>query len=310
MRAMAIDDFGTAPALHDVPVPEPGPGEVLVRVHASSINGFDRSVVSGGVKDMMEHRFPLILGMDFAGTIESVGPGASRFAVGDRVFGVALKPVLGAGAFAEYVAVSEGFGIARVPDGLDLPVAGALGLAGTAALMAVEAVAPVAGETVLVSGAKGGAGAIATQLAAARGAEVIATARPGADADFVRGLGAAHAVDYGTDPAAAVRAIRPEGVQAILHFAGDGQRLADLLVPDGRIASAMGLRPEQLAGRPVGVTTIMAVPAPERLERLAGEAAAGRLVIPIQRTYRLEEVPQALDDFAAGTRGKLVIAID
>src|SRR5215211_9394028 len=92
VRAMAIDDFGTAPALHDVPVPEPGPGEVLVRVHASSINGFDRSVVSGGVKDMMEYQFPLILGMDFAGTIEAVGPGASRFAVGDRVFGVALKP--------------------------------------------------------------------------------------------------------------------------------------------------------------------------------------------------------------------------
>lgn len=161
MRAIAIDDFATTPTLHDLPVPEPGHGEVLVRVRASSINGFDRSVVSGGVKDMMEYRFPLILGMDFAGTIEAVGPDASRFAVDDRVFGVALKPALGAGAFAEYVAVSEGFGIARVPDGLDLPVAGALGLAGTAALMAVEAVVPEAGETVLVSGAKGGVGAVA-----------------------------------------------------------------------------------------------------------------------------------------------------
>ena len=310
MRAIAIDDFATTPALHDLPVPDPGPGEVLVRVRASSINGFDRSVVSGRVKDMMEYRFPLILGMDFAGIVEAVGPDASRFAVGDRVFGVALKPVLGAGAFAEYVVVSEGLGIARVPDGLDLPVAAALGLAGTAALMAVEAVAPEAGETVLVSGAKGGVGVIATQLAAARGAEVIATARPGADADFVRGLGADHAVDYSTDLAAAVRAIRPEGVHAILHFAGDGLQLAGLLVPGGRIASTMGLRPEQLAGRGVSVTSIMAMPAPERLERLATEAAAGRLVIPIQRTYRLEQVPQALDDFAAGTRGKLVIAID
>ena len=309
MRAIAIDDFGTTPGLHDLPVPEPGPGEVLVRVHASSINGFDRSVVSGGVKDMMEYRFPLILGMDFAGIIQAVGPDASRFAIGNRVFGVALKPVLGAGAFAEYVAVSEGFGIARVPDGLDLPVAGALGLAGTAALMAIEAVAPKAGETVLVSGAKGGVGVIATQLAAARGAEVIATARPGGDADFVRGLGAAHTVDYGADLATAVRAIRPEGVHALLHFAGDGQQLADLLVPGGRIASAMGLRPEQLAGREVSVTSIMAMPAAERLEQLAMEAA-GRLVIPIQRTYRLEQVPQALDEFAAGTRGKLAIAID
>ena len=74
MRAVAIDDFGAPPALHDLPVPSPGEGEVLVRVKASSVNGFDLAVVSGAVKSVMEYRLPITLGKDFAGTVEAVGP--------------------------------------------------------------------------------------------------------------------------------------------------------------------------------------------------------------------------------------------
>ena len=243
MRAVAIDDFGAAPALRDLPKPEPGPGEVLVRVQASSINGFDLAVAAGMLKGMMEHRFPVVLGKDFAGTVEAVGEGVVRFAVGDQVFGVVMKPELGDGAFGEHVAVGAGFGIAHIPAGLDVAVAGALGLSGTAALMSVNAVAPAAGEVVLVCGATGGVGAHAVQLAAARGAEVIATARPGEEADLVRGLGAAHTVDYTDDVPAAVRSLRADGVHAIVHLAADGLRLAELLVDGGRIASTLGLGP-------------------------------------------------------------------
>src|SRR5438094_228510 len=85
MRAVAIDDFGAAPALRELPVPQPGPGEVLVRVRASSVNGFDGSVVAGHVKGMMEYRFPVVIGKDFAGTVAALGSGVSRFNVGDRV---------------------------------------------------------------------------------------------------------------------------------------------------------------------------------------------------------------------------------
>ncbi|MBI3966261.1 MAG: NADP-dependent oxidoreductase [Chloroflexi bacterium] len=309
MRAITSNDFGATPALCDLPVPEPGPGEVLVRVQASSVNGFDLAVAAGRLKGMMERRFPVVLGKDFAGMVAAIGPGASRFAVGDRVFGVVMKPVLGDGAFAEYVAVPKSFGNTRLPAGVDLAVAGALGLAGTTALMAVEAVAPAAGETVLISGAKGGVGALAVQLATARGAEVIATARPGADADFVRSLGAAHAVDYNGDLSPLVRAIRPDGVHAAIHLAGEGATLAGLLVPGGRIASALGFGPDAAGERQVTATAIMATPDATTLERLAAEIAAGRLRVPVQRTYRLEEVPQALADFSAGTRGKLAVTL-
>jgi NADPH:quinone reductase-like Zn-dependent oxidoreductase len=308
MRAIALADFGVAPALHDLPVPQPGPGEVRVRVRASSVNGFDGAVAAGYLKGMMEYRFPVVLGKDFAGTVEALGPGASRFAVGDPVFGV-VTPALAVRAFAEYLANAEDMGIARLPTGLDPAAAGALGLAGTAALQAVEAVAPGAGETVLVSGATGGVGALAVQLAAARGARVLATARSGEETDFVRDLGAAHAVDYTADLAAAVRAVSPQGVDAVIHLAGDGAALAALLVPGGRFASTLGVGPEQLAGRALTATSVMATATPDVLDRLAAAAAAGRLRVPIRRTYRLEEVPQALAAFGAPHVGKLAVAI-
>jgi NADPH:quinone reductase-like Zn-dependent oxidoreductase len=310
VHAIAIDDFGAAPALRDLPKPEPGPGEVLVRVQASSINGFDLAVAGGRLKGMMEHRFPVVLGKDFAGTVAAAGEGVTRFAVGDPVFGTVMKPQLGDGAFGQYVLVDEGFGITHRPAGLDLAVAGALGLTGTAALTAVNAVDPAAGETVLVSGASGGVGSHAVQLTAARGAEVIATARPGQEADLVGALGAAHAVDYTGDVPAAVRSLRPDGVHAVVHLAGDGLQLAELLVSGGRIASTLGLGPDQLADRDVRATAVMAAPDPATLDRLAAEVAAGRLRVPITRTYRLAEVPQALADFGAGAVGKLAVIVD
>jgi NADPH:quinone reductase len=259
MKAIAIDGFGAPPSLHDLPVPEPGEGEVLVRVRASSVNGFDVSVAGGHLKGIMEHHFPVVLGRDFAGTVEAAGPGVPSLRPGEAVFGVVTKAALGDGAFGEYVTAPVAH-TARVPAGLDLAAAGALGLAGTAALAAVDAVAPLPGETVLVSGATGGVGAFVVQLAAASGAYVISTARPGEDEAYFRDLGAHHTVDYTGDVPAAVAALLPEGIHAVVHLAGDGLELADLLVPGGRIASTLGLLPDQLAGRAVQAKPVTAVP--------------------------------------------------
>ena len=308
MKAIAIDDYGAQPTLHDLSAPGPGEGELLVRVRASSVNGFDVAVAGGYLKGMMEHRFPVVLGKDFAGTVEAAGPGAGSLGAGDTVLGVVMKPVLGDGAFGEYVTAPAAYA-ARVPDGLDLAVAGTLGLAGAAALNAVDAIDPRPGETVLVSGATGGVGAFAVQLAAARGAHVIATAQPGEDEAYLRSLGAHDTVDYTGDVPAAVAALRPDGIHAVVHLAGDGLELADLLVAGGRLASTLGLGGDQFEGRAVQATSVMALPGTQALERLAAEVLAGRLTVPIQQTYPLEEVPRALADFAAGTRGKLAISV-
>jgi NADPH2:quinone reductase len=170
-------------------------------------------------------------------------------------------------------------------------------------------VAPSAGETVLISGATGGVGAFAVQLGAACGAVVVATASPGAEAEFVRDLGAAHVVDYRDDLPAQVRDIRPGGVDAVIHLAGDGPALADLLAPGGRFASTLGVGPDQLVGRDVRATAVFANPDAARLDRLAADVVAGRLRVPIQRTYQLDELGQAMADFAAGTRGKLAVSV-
>lgn len=224
MHSLALDreDLEPPPALLDLPVPEPDPGEVLVRVHTASVNGFDLAVASGMLKDVMEHRFPAVLGKDFAGTVEAAGEDVTRVVVGDEVFGTVMKPFVGDGSFAEYVTVPESIGLTKIPPGLNHQTAGVLGLAGTAATMSVDAVALAKDDFVLISGATGGVGAKAVQMAVTRGAEVIASAQPGKEVDFVLSFGAKHTVDYRSDLAAELRAIRPAGVEAAIHLAGDG----------------------------------------------------------------------------------------
>lgn len=310
MRAVLTGGYGAEPEVREIPEPEPDVGEVKVRVRAASLNGFDAMVANGYLRGTMSHQFPVVLGKDFAGTISEVGPGVSGFMPGEDVFGVVMKPVLGDGTFSEYVTVPVGVGIAPLIAGLDHATAGVLGLAGSAAIAAVDAVAPKQGELVLISGATGGVGGYAVQLAANRGATVIATAAPGAAADHVRALGARHTVDHHRDLPTQVRKIAPQGVDAVLHLAGDPTMLASLLRQGGRFASTLGVGPGQLDDSKADVTAVNAVPDRELLDRLATEVVAGRLTTPVTRTYLLHEVPQAFADFnRPGTVGKLAVAI-
>lgn len=309
MQALAVKSLERGPQVLDRPRPEPGPGEVLVGVDHASLNGFDVAVARGMATDWMEHRFPAVLGKDFAGIVAAVGEGVTGFDVGDEVFGELVRPYVGDGTFAEYVAVPVDVGLARIPTGVAHEAAGALALAGSAAYLAVEAIEPSAGETVLIAGATGGVGSLAVQLVASRGAEVIATARPGEEADFVTGLGATSVVDYAGDVPAQVRALRPGGVDAVIHLAGDGMQLADLVVPGGRFASTLGLGADELRDRPLQATAINHVPANDVLEDLAAQVASGKLRVPLSRTYELEEVPRAIGDFAKGSLGKWAIRI-
>ncbi|WP_344658003.1 alcohol dehydrogenase catalytic domain-containing protein [Catenulispora subtropica] len=304
MRAIAFADHGSAPEPHDLPIPTPAAGEVLVEVATSSVNGFDFGVLGGHLQGVYEYEFPVVLGKDFAGRVTALGAGVSDFAVGDRVFGVVMRPTLGQGGFAQYLAVPASIGVGLIPDTLDDDTAGALGLAATAALNAVDAVAPKPGETVLISGATGGVGTIAVQLAAARGATVIATARPGDESEHALRLGAAHAVDFAALQAG-VRDVAPNGVDGALHLAGDGAAVSSLLVEGGRFASTMHFAPQ----RPdIVATAVMADPDRATLELLASEAAAGRLKLTVT-SYPLAEFGKAFADFGGGTVGKLGVRI-
>jgi NADPH2:quinone reductase len=308
MRALTMTDHGVTPTLTEVEVPEPGEGEVRVRVRAASVNGFDLSVAAGHTKDYMEHRFPLILGKDFAGEVDAVGPGVGGFGIRDRVFGTVTKPYLGDGSFAEYVTVPATVGIAKLPEGIGFTDAAALGLAGAAARGIIEGMDPQAGQTLLVVGATGGVGTQVVQLARARGARVIATAHTDDERDLVTRLGADIVVDHTEDLAAQVRIDTPDGVDAVAHLAGD-LGVVDLVRAGGRFASTLVMSPEQVPTKTVVVVPVFANPTPEVLAQAAADHADGRATVTVQRVYPLEKIQDAFDDFARGTLGKLVVTI-
>lgn len=140
MKAFGLADENASAAVLEVPTPDAGPGEVRIRVRASSVNGFDTFVASGMARTMMEHRYPVVAGKDYAGVIESLGEGVTRFAVGDEVAGIAPpEPGLSSrGAYAEYVVVPAGGFIERKPENLDFERAASVGLAAATALVAVK----------------------------------------------------------------------------------------------------------------------------------------------------------------------------
>lgn len=310
MKAFALQGFDQEPRLVDIALPEPGEGEVRVRVHAASVNGFDLAVANGMLKGAMEHNFPVVLGKDFAGVIDAVGPGVDGFTPGERVFGVVMKPTLGDGSIAQYVTVSAAFGIAKLPDGIDFTNAAGLALAGATALDSFDAAHITEGMAVVVSGATGGVGQQGVQLAVRAGAKVIATASSEHEIELVKQLGATHTIDYTQDLAPQITAIAPQGIDVVLHFAGSPQPLASTVKPGGAFVSTVLMSAKDVDVEDVTVTPIMASPTAATLGRVAENHVTSHTTLTIQNVYEIDQASDAFAAFAAGTRGKLVIAVD
>src|SRR3954452_10392964 len=221
MRAITLNEPDTQPApREDLPAPTPADNEVLVRVHASSVNPVDGSIAAGLLAGMgVEYEYPVTLGRDYAGTVERAGSTVSGFKAGDQVFGFLLhaNPTVRDGAWAELITVTEELSIAPVPDGVDLATAGAAPLAGITAITVVDAVDLSDGDVLLVAGATGGVGTLAVQLAARAGARIIAPALP-EDETFLRELGVSEMLRRDGDIPALVRELVPDGVDALLDL--------------------------------------------------------------------------------------------
>lgn len=314
MRAFAVDEFGAAGSTREISVPEPGEGEVLVTVYAAGVNPIDPGYASGAYKDYMEHRLPLVPGIDLAGVVERVGAGVTAFAAGDEVYGVAAKPFAGAGTFAEHVAVSTD-SVFPKPESLDFAEAAVVPTAGLTALAAVEAADPTAGQTIVVLGATGGVGSFVTQLASARGATVVAVSAK-AGVDLARDLGAADTIDYeSSDVGAELKSRYPEGVDALISTYGDLDAVvaaAQAVKPGGTVLSP-ALRADAAAAalEPLGLTfrSTNRLP-PSRLPELTALLDGGQLRVPPIASYPLDQAGSALEKVAGGhVRGKLVIAV-
>jgi NADPH:quinone reductase-like Zn-dependent oxidoreductase len=307
MKAFAIAARDAGPEFQELPDPQPASGEVVVAVQAASLNGIDAAVASGAVWDFMPHSFPVVLGRDFAGAVVALGEGVDDVAVGDRVAGTLspLSPLGPAGTFGEFAAVPIDT-VAPIPDGLDSATAAALGLAGVTALDLLDGAAVEAGDVVFVSGATGGVGHLAVQLAAARGATVIATTAPGRE-ETMRAFGAIATVDYTGDIVTQLRSIAPGGVDKVIHSAGDVATVAAAVRPGGTLASALGATAEQAGRDDIEVVAIVNHPTGGKLADLLARVADGSLRPLVAATIPFEDAAAALEAFRSGKLGKIVV---
>jgi NADPH2:quinone reductase len=263
------------------------------------------------MRESLPLSFPHVPGMDGAGVVLALGPDVQGLAVGDEVFGFFGRTP---GTVAEYALIDAGHYLAAIPGGLDPVHAAALPESGITAKTLLRAVAGALapGRALLVVGATGGIGTLLVQLASALGCEVLATAAP-ADRDYVLALGAAHALDYTAgDTAEQARALRPDGVDAVVDLvnSGDGVVQSAKALRDGGVfASPLGGPAE--VGRGISPAYVSLTLLPGDLDDLAARAALGSLRVEVSRVYPLRDAAQAFSDFAgAHTRGKLVVQLD
>ncbi|MDQ3579106.1 MAG: NADP-dependent oxidoreductase [Actinomycetota bacterium] len=301
MKAVVIDEFGGPEVLHvaDRELPEPGSGQVRVRVRASGLNPMDRKVRSGEMQQMFPTELPTVLGVEVSGTVDAVGPEVDGLSVGEEVLGFA-----DGGGYAEYALATT---VAPKPDGLEWAAAAALPVAAETALRVLGLLGVTRGDTVLIHGAAGGVGTVAVQLAVSRGAGVIGTASE-ANHDYLRGLGAVPVV-YGDGLVERVRAVAPDGIDAVFDVAGKGA-LEDSIELRGGKSRIVTIADPAAFGLDIPFSSGGERDA-EALAELARQAADGRLRLTVAETYPLEETSVAHEVLDTGHgRGKIVLLVN
>ncbi|WP_328398159.1 NADP-dependent oxidoreductase [Streptomyces sp. NBC_00390] len=300
MEAIVFEEFGGPEVLRFTEAEEPhaGPGQVRVRVMAAGVNALDHKIRNGWMEEQFPTPLPSTPGLEFAGIVDEVGEGVTGTAVGDEVLGWTAT-----GAYAQY-ALSESY--APKPAGLDWADAAALPVATETAARVLDLLGVRDGETLLLHGAAGVVGSAAVQLATAAGVRVIGTSSPG-NHDYLRELGAVP-VTYGEGLVERVRALAPDGVDAVLDAAGRGA-LADSVVLRGGTTDRIVTIADPDAAKHGVTFSSGGSKAPERA--LAGHArlaADGRLRIRIDSSHPLRDAAKAQTLSEAGrARGKLVL---
>jgi NADPH:quinone reductase-like Zn-dependent oxidoreductase len=299
MKAVVLSRFGGPEELRaaEVDRPEPGAGQVRLRVRAAGVNPYDAKIRSGAMEAVFGTPLPAVLGLEAAGVVDAVGSDVTGWSVGDEVLGWSDT-----GAYAEYALATT---VARKPEKLSWEHAVTLPVAvdTTDRVFGLLGVKP--GETLLIHGAAGGVGTMAVQLGVLAGLRVIGTAGP-ANQEHVAALGATPTT-YGEGLVERVRALAPEGVDAVFDVAGKGALPASIELRGGtdRIVT--------IADNAAGALGVVYTTGPqrrsaERLAELAELAARGELVTTVGRTFPLTEAAEAHRVSAEGHgRGKLVL---
>lgn len=316
MKAAALDTFGGPEVLgiKSMSVPACGDDEILIRVAVAGIGVWDHLEREGEMKDMVPGgpRFPYVPGTDGAGEVIAVGKNVKDRKVGDTVYGIAFMSPKG-GFYAEYVAVKAEHA-AKVPKGLKVEEAAALGGDGVTAIQGLEDHLQLkSGQKLLLFGASGGLGHLALQLARRMGAKVLAVASGEDGVELVRRLGADAVVDGRQgDLEKACRDFAPEGFDAALVLAkGDAaEPLLRNVRKGGRIAYPNGVEPAPKGPEGVQTKAYDGIPNPKSLERINELIEAGPFHMEIGRVYALEEAAKAQQEVLKHHLGKFVMRIN
>lgn len=299
MKAVVVHQYGGPEVLkfEEYPDPIPGPGEVLVRVAATSVNPLDYKRRAGLMKDSFPIRFPGLIGTDIAGTVIKLGPGVEGFSVGDQVFAMADD------TYAELCVVNAGV-LAKVPKGLDLIQAAALPLVTTTGSQLISFAAIKAGQTVLVVGAAGNVGRSAVFTAKQGGATVIAGILK-KQMDEVNNIGADQVV--ATDDDNAIASLPPLDAVADTVGGRTAEKLIARVKPGGVYASVVGAPQNALKYPSIKVVPVRSKFDRQTLEFMAEAVRDGKLVIPISRKLPLSEAAAAQAEAEKGTAGKILL---
>lgn len=304
MKAVSISTYGNNDVLSytDVEIPEPMADEVLVKVHAAGMNPIDWKI-RNGAGERLGLKLPIMLGGEIAGTVERIGDKVSGFQAGDAVYGI-----IRSGGFAEYAIAKQG-DIALKPQSLDFESAAAIPLGALTAWQAMFDLAQLSsGQRVLITGASGGVGSLAVQLAKAKGAYVIATAS-GRNEDFVRRAGADVFVDYSKQSFEEV----VKDVDVVFDLVGGDtfERAFHTLKKGGFLVTAVAFPSEEHAPRyGVRAARVYCKPNTDQLAAISALVDEGRLKAHVAMVLPLAEVTQAFQHSESGrTRGKIVLTV-
>lgn len=302
MRAAVYDRFGGPEVLHvgEMPDPQAGPGQVRVRVEAAGVNPFDAKVRSGAMESAFRTPLPAVPGTEVSGVVDQVGDGVTGVALGDRVTGWTARGAAGLALLRRW---------APVPDGMAAAQAAALPVVGETARRALRLLDLRPGETLLVHGASGGVGGLATQLAVAAGVRVIGTASPDRQ-DRVAAYGATP-TPYGPGLVDRVRALAGHdagpAVDAVLDAAGAGV-LVDSITLRGGTDRVLTVADPDAAAHGVA-STERPEPSAGELAELVGLVARGAVTVPVAAVLPLDEAPRAHELVASGRAGGKVVLV-
>jgi NADPH:quinone reductase-like Zn-dependent oxidoreductase len=309
VKAVAFSQAGGPEVLHvaDLPIPEPGSGEVRIKVAAATVNPTDIGLRSPArVEALKSFAPPYVPGMEAAGTIDAV-PAGSVFHPGDRVLAIVLPNARGRGAQAEYIVVPQESAV-RIPDGLSFEQAATIPMNGLTTRQALDKLALKPGQTLAVTGAAGAVGGYGIQLGAAEGLRVIAVSAA-RDEGLARELGALEFVPRSADVATDLRRLHPEGVDGILDAAVIGRPLLPAIKDGGGIACVRGWEGD--AERGIQIHRVLVSDYAKNttaLEQLVEAAASGKLTLRVAETFPPERAAEAQQKLAAGgVRGRLLI---